>query len=365
MYLEGSDQHRGWFMSSLMTSVGAYGVAPYKSVVSQGFTLDGKGRKMSKSLGNVIDPNKVCNTRGADVLRLWVASVDTSTDVPCDDTILDHVGDAYRKIRNTFRFLLGELEGQFELDADGLPFEELTAYDKLTLAHMCEVHKAVEKAYGEYRFNVVYRNLYDYVTELSNGYLNATKDRMYCGGRDSKERRSAQTTWAYILSMLIHDFQPILAYTTDEAMAYLPKSLKDGQTFAALLDWFENPVADEVFEKYLPAYNAMTEARSAFTKAYEEAQAAGTIAEKTSQAARAELVLPHDLYELLAGELGCDLAEPFVCSDVKLSEGDELACTVLPAEGEKCPRCWNWRTLGADGLCPRCHAAVEEANARA
>ena len=365
MYLEGSDQHRGWFMSSLMTSVGAYGVAPYKSVVSQGFTLDGKGRKMSKSLGNVIDPNKVCNTRGADVLRLWVASVDTSTDVPCDDTILDHVGDAYRKIRNTFRFLLGELEGQFELDADGLPFEELTAYDKLTLAHMCEVHKAVEKAYGEYRFNVVYRNLYDYVTELSNGYLNATKDRMYCGGRDSKERRSAQTTWAYILSMLIHDFQPILAYTTDEAMAYLPKSLKDGQTFAALLDWFENPVADEVFEKYLPAYNAMTEARSAFTKAYEEAQAAGTISEKTSQAARAELVLPHDLYELLAGELGCNLAEPFVCSDVKLSEGDELACTVLPAEGEKCPRCWNWRTLGADGLCPRCHAAVEEANARA
>ena len=365
MYLEGSDQHRGWFMSSLMTSVGAYGVAPYKSVVSQGFTLDGKGRKMSKSLGNVIDPNKVCNTRGADVLRLWVASVDTSTDVPCDDTILDHVGDAYRKIRNTFRFLLGELEGQFELDADGLPFEELTAYDKLTLAHMCEVHKAVEKAYGEYRFNVVYRNLYDYVTELSNGYLNATKDRMYCGGRDSKERRSAQTTRAYILSMLIHDFQPILAYTTDEAMAYLPKSLKDGQTFAALLDWFENPVADEVFEKYLPAYNAMTEARSAFTKAFEEAQAAGTIVEKTSQAARAELVLPHDLYDLLAGELGCDLAEPFVCSDVKLSEGDELACAVLPAEGEKCPRCWNWRTLGADGLCPRCHAAVEDANARA
>jgi len=365
MYLEGSDQHRGWFMSSLMTSVGAYDVAPYHAIVSQGFTLDGQGRKMSKSLGNVVDPNKVCATRGADILRLWVASVDTSTDVPCDSTILDHVGDAYRKIRNTFRFLLGELEGQFELDRDGVAFEDLTPYDKLTLAHMCEVHDEVAKAYSEYRFNVVYRSLYDYVTELSNGYLNATKDRMYCGGAASPERRSAQTTWAWILKMLIHDFQPILAYTTDEAMAYLPESLKDGQTYAALLDWFENPVAKETYEGLLPAYHAMTEARNAFTKAYEEAQNAGTIAEKTSQAARAELTLPHDAFALLAGEGAPDLAEPFVCSSVTLTEGDELSCTVLAAEGEKCPRCWNWRKLGPDGLCPRCSQAVAEANARA
>ena len=124
MYLEGSDQHRGWFMSSLMTSVGAYGVAPYKNVVSQGFTLDGQGRKMSKSLGNVIDPNKECATRGADVLRLWVASVDTSVDVPCDDKILNQVGDAYRKIRNTIRFLLGELEGQFDPATDAVAIED-------------------------------------------------------------------------------------------------------------------------------------------------------------------------------------------------------------------------------------------------
>jgi isoleucyl-tRNA synthetase len=357
MYLEGSDQHRGWFMSSLMTSVGAYGVAPYKSIVSQGFTLDGQGRKMSKSLGNVIDPNKVCAKDGADVLRLWLASVDTSVDVPCDETILGHVGDAYRKIRNTLRFLLGELEGQFDPATDGLAFDDLEANDKVTLAHVCEVHDVVTKAYSEYRFNVVYRNLYDLVTELSNGYLNATKDRTYCGGRGSHERLSAQTTWAHILSMLVHDLQPILVYTTDEIMAYLPESMREGQKYAALLDWYQNPVASDVYEKYLPAYQALAEARGAFTKSYEEATAAGTITEKTTQAARAELTLPADAYKALT-EAGCDLAEAFVCSDVCVHEGDELSCEALPANGEKCPRCWNRRELGEDGLCERCHEVV-------
>lgn len=359
MYLEGSDQHRGWFMSSLMTSVGAYGVAPYKSVVSQGFTLDGQGRKMSKSLGNVIDPNAECDTRGADILRLWVTSVDTSNDIPCDDSILDHVGEAYRRFRNTLRFLLGEIEGQFDPATDAVPYDELTPYDKLTLARLCQVHDQVSAAYEGYRFNQVYRTLYDYViTELSNGYLNATKDRVYCGEKDSYERRSALTVWAQILSMLVHDLQPILVYTTDEAMAYLPASLRDGQEFAALLDWYQAPWTAEVYERYLPAYDAVVEARAAFTKAYETAVADGTLAEKTTQAARAALTAPADTYELLAGELGCDLAEPFVCSEVTLACGEELACAVEPAAGEKCPRCWNFRELGEDGLCPRCHDAV-------
>jgi len=362
MYLEGSDQHRGWFMSSLMTSVGAYGVAPYKSVVSQGFTLDGQGRKMSKSLGNTIDPNKVCDTRGADIVRLWVSSVDTSVDVACDEQILDRVADAYRRFRNTLRFLLGELEGQFDLATDGLPFEELTAYDKLNLARMCQVHDQVTEAYEGYRFNVVYRTLYDYVvTELSNGYLNATKDRMYCSAAGSKERRSAQTTWSYLLSMLVHDLQPILAYTTDEVMAYLPESLREGQRYAALLDWFEAPLDLAGYERYLGAYEAMLEARNAFTKAYDKALEAGTIEEKTTQAARAELTVPHDAFEALSGVEGLDLGEAFVCSDVCLHEGEELACECLPAEGHKCERCWNWREVGEDGLCERCREAVAAA----
>ncbi|MDO4536960.1 MAG: isoleucine--tRNA ligase [Coriobacteriales bacterium] len=360
MYLEGSDQHRGWFMSSLMTSVGAYGVAPYKAVVSQGFTLDGQGRKMSKSLGNVIDPNAECDKRGADILRLWVASVDTSVDVPCDAQILDRVGEGYRRFRNTFRFLLGEIEGQFDPAVDGLPFDELEAYDKLMLARLCEVHEQVSAAYAGYRFNQVYRTLYDFViTELSNGYLNATKDRVYCEAPDSHARRSAQTVWAHILSMLLRDLQPILAYTTDEVMAYLPESMRDGQEFAALLDWWQAPVTMEEAASYLPVYQAVVEARAAFTKAYEDAIGTGAISEKTTQAATAKLTLPAEQYALLSGDKSCDLAEPFVCSSVTLAEGSELGCEAVPAEGEKCERCWNYRSLGPDGLCPRCSCAVK------
>ena len=334
---------------------------PFKTVFIHGLVRDDKGRKMSKSLGNVIDPNKECDTRGADVLRLWVASVDTSTDVPCDDTILDHVGDAYRKIRNTFRFLLGEIENQFDPATQGVPVSELTAYDRITLAHMCEVHDTVARAYEGYRFNVVFRTLYDYVTELSNGFLNATKDRVYCSATNSPERRSAQTTWAYILSMLIHDFQPILVYTTDEVMPHLPASMRDNQEHAALLDWYQAPMAADEYEPLLKAHKALAEARGAFTKAYEEAASEGAIPEKTSQAARAALTMPVDALEELE-RTGIDLAEPLVCSAVTVAAGDEFSAAVTHAEGERCPRCWNWRELGDDGLCCRCHDAVEGAS---
>ncbi|MCH3968412.1 MAG: isoleucine--tRNA ligase [Atopobiaceae bacterium] len=363
MYLEGSDQHRGWFQSSLLTSVGAYGCAPFKSVVSQGFVLDGKGRKMSKSVGNVIDPNKVCDERGADIVRLWVASCDTSTDVACDHDILDHVGDAYRRFRNTFRFLLGELDGQFDPTCDTVPEAELDPYDRLVLARLTKVHEEVAAAYADYRFNVVYRTLYDFViTELSNGYLNATKDRMYCSERTSAARRSAQTCWGQILSMLLHDLQPILAFTCDEVMSYVPESLRDGRERAALLDWYVSPMADAEADRLVPCYDAMLEVRAAFTKAYEEAVGSGLISEKTTQAARAKVVLPQEGYDLLTGPDAPDLAEVLVCSEVVLAVGDSLSCEVMPAEGERCERCWNWRKVGKDGLCPRCHDAVEAAD---
>ena len=359
MYLEGSDQHRGWFMSSLMTSVGAYDMAPYKAVVSQGFTLDGQGRKMSKSLGNVIDPNEVCAERGADVLRLWVASVDTSNDVPCDDAILAQVGDAYRRFRNTIRFLLGELEGQFNPATDAVPVAKLTAYDRLVLARMCEVHDVVTEAYEGYRFNNVFRVLYDYIIELSNGYLNATKDRMYCDAADAESRRCAQTVWAEILSMLVHDLQPILVYTTDEAMEFLPESLREGQKFAALLDWYQAPLTRLEYEKLLPAYQVLSDARAAYTKAYETALEAGEITEKTTQATRAEVALPAEAFQCV-NDADVDFAEVFVCSAVTVSEGVELAVSVFLADGERCDRCWNWRNLGEDHLCHRCHEAVAQ-----
>lgn len=360
VYLEGSDQHRGWFMSSLMTSVGAYEQAPYKAIISQGFTLDGKGRKMSKSLGNVIDPNDVCNRLGADILRLWVASVDTSGDVACDEEILSHVGDAYRKIRNTLRFLLGELEDQFDPATQGVALEDLLPNDRLALARMCQIHDEVNRSYEAYRFNMVYRTLYDYIiTELSGGYLNATKDRTYCSAADSHERRSAQTVWSALLSMLVHDLQPILPYTCDEALAHMPESLREGQSYAALLNWYQAPMSSDTYEPLLPVYEAANEARAAFTKSYEEALAAGIIAEKTTQAARAELTLTPEMYQLLQGAGAPDLAETFVCSEVCVHEGSELSCEVLPAHGEKCPRCWNWReSVDEEGLCQRCHDVI-------
>ncbi len=363
VYLEGSDQHRGWFMSSLMTSVGAYGQAPYKAVISQGFTLDGQGRKMSKSLGNVIDPNAECDARGADILRLWVASVDTSSDVPCDATILGQVGDAYRKIRNTIRFLLGELEGQFDPATDAVAQGELLPYDRLALARLCQVHEQVSKAYESYNFNVVYRTIYDYVvTELSNAYLNATKDRTYCGGARSFERRSAQTVWAQILSMLVHDLQPILAYTCDEAMAYLPASLRDGQKWAALLDWYQAPLDAAAYGPLLGAYEALDEVRAAFTKAFEDARATGVVSENTAQAARARITVPAATLATLqaAGVDEATVAEALVCSEATLTVGEELDAVAEPAAGERCPRCWNWRTLGPDGLCARCHEVIIE-----
>lgn len=355
MYLEGSDQHRGWFMSSLMTSVGAYGMAPYKSVVSQGFTLDGQGRKMSKSLGNVIDPNKVCATQGADIIRLWVASVDTSVDVSCDEEILSHVGNAYRHFRNTFRFLLGELEDQFDLATDGLAFDDLSDYDKCVLTRMCEVHNQVTQAYQDYKFNQVYRTLYDYVvTELSQGYLNATKDRVYCGATSGLERRSALTTWSYLLAMLVRDLQPILVFTCDEVLEHMPQSLREGKTFAALLSWFSAPVDEKHMATYLPAYKALVQIRNSFTKAYERAREDTSFDENTTQATLARISLTPEMKKALEVVPHLDVAEALVCSAVELSDGKDLSCSVVQATGEKCPRCWNWRHLESDGLCSRC-----------
>ena len=357
MYLEGSDQHRGWFQSSLLTSVGAYGVPPYRAVVSQGFTLDGQGRKMSKSLGNVIDPNKVCAEMGADIVRLWVASTDTSSDVAIDDEILKRTSDAYRRFRNTFRFLLSELY-DFDPAVDGLANSELLPLDALALARMCEVHAKVSEAYAAYRFNGVYRTLYDYiVTELSNVYLDVVKDRTYCDAPASRSRRSAQTVLAHILGMLLHDLQPILAFTCDEVFEYVPASMRDGYEYAALLDWYEAPMGDAERDALLPAYRALLEVREGVTKALEAARNEKVIVK--SQEASVAAQVPQALYDLVAAS-GADLAELCIVSSCTVSpcEGDEVSCTVSPADGGKCPRCWNVRELGEDGLCPRCRAVL-------
>ena len=362
VYLEGSDQHRGWFQSSLLTSVGANGVAPYKAVVSQGFTLDGQGRKMSKSLGNVIDPNKVCDEMGADIIRLWVASVDTSTDVAIDHEILARTSDAYRRFRNTFRFLLGEIEDQFDPETDGVPFADLLPLDKLMLARLTLVQADVDEAFASYEFNRVYRTLYDFVvTELSNVYLDALKDRLYCDPVGSLSRRSAQTVLSELLSMLLRDLQPILAFTCDEVMEFAPAGCRDHVEHAALLSWYRAPISVEEAEAYRPVLEAALDLRGVVTKALEEARAAGTFTK--SQATRVVATVPEEAYGLLTGPYACDLAEFFIVSEVELARGEELSATVEAARGECCDRCWNYRaSTGAHGghahVCDRCAAAL-------
>ncbi len=364
VYLEGSDQHRGWFQSSLLTSVGANDIAPYKAVVSQGFTLDGKGRKMSKSLGNVIDPNKVCDEMGADIIRLWVSSVDTSSDVSIDHEILARTSDAYRRFRNTYRFLLSELEGQFDPEHDRVAFDELMPLDKLMVARLTQVQAEVDDAYASYEFPRAYRALYDFVvTELSNVYLDALKDRLYCEKLGSLKRRSAQTVLAELLSMLLRDMQPILAYTTDEVMAYAPAGIVDNQKYAALLDWYKSPITFEEANEFEGILEASLELRSVVTKALEEARAAGTFTK--SQQVKVKATVPAEMYELLCGDKAVDLAEFYIVSAVELTSGDELTATIEPADGECCDRCWNYRTdvatYGAhEHVCARCAAALGE-----
>ena len=348
MYLEGSDQHRGWFQSSLLTSVGANDIAPYKAVVSQGFTLDGQGRKMSKSLGNVIDPNKICDEMGADIIRLWVASVDSSVDVACDHEILARTSDAYRRFRNTLRFLLSVLDEDYDRERDGVAFDDLLPLDRLMLARLTQVQAEVDDAYSVYEFSRAYRALYDFVvTELSNVYLDALKDRLYCEKPDAHERRSAQTVVAELLSMLLRDLQPMLAYTTDEVMAFAPASLVDDQKYAALLDWYQAPMSLEAAESFRGVMDAALELRSAVKKALEESEFT------KSQAARVVATVPAEMYAQLTGDKAVDLAEFYIVSEVELAEGDELSVTVEPAHGEKCERCWNYRTGVIGGLCPR------------
>ncbi len=362
MYLEGSDQHRGWFQSSLLTSIGAYGVPPFKSVVSQGFTLDEQGRKMSKSLGNGIDPGKVCDDLGADVLRLWVASSDTSTDVRVGNEILKRCSDAYRRFRNTMRFLLSELD-DFDPARDTLAFDELLPIDRIELARMSQVHDVVGEAFEAYQFNVGYRALYDYiVTELSNVYFDALKDRTYCDKKDSPERRSAQTVFAQILSMLVRDLQPILVYTCDEVMRYMPEDLREGQAYAALLSWYEAPAEARDRKDLLEGYPLVLAARDVVKKALEEAVAAGTVSK--SQEAHVTLTAPAADVETLKAT-GVDLAEFCIVADFDLVAGEDsrMVAAIEAAEGDRCPRCWNTRRLGEDGLCDRCHDAVASCGA--
>ena len=368
LYLEGSDQHRGWFQSSLLTSIGANGVPPYKSVMHCGFTVDDQGRKMSKSLGNGVDPAEVMDKFGADVLRLWVSSVDFSQDVAISDTILKQVSDAYRRFRNTFRFLLGSLN-DYNDETDAITdFEALEPIDQYYLVKTAELLKDVEDAYEELKFNTVYRLCYEFINDLSAIYMDVTKDRLYAEEPNSSRRRAVQTVLYNILEVLVRILTPILSFTTDEVWEFYPPvmRMREGRVEnVQLAGW----PSIESFVPALPADNGAAtvtsfapalEAREVVTKVLEEARNSKVI--NKSQEADVVLTAPAETLAALQA-LGTDvLEELFIVSTVTLVEGDELSATVTKSTLEKCPRCWNYRTLGGDpaheDVCERCSHAL-------
>ena len=354
MYVEGSDQHRGWFQSSLLTSVGAYDVAPFEKVLTHGFIVDGDGRKMSKSIGNTILPLDVIKKSGADIVRLWVAAADYGQDVSISDEILDRTSEAYRRIRNTFRFLISNL---YDVDpsTDSVDFAEMPELDRFAMAQLAELTERVTKAYDEWRFHVVYRSIYDYVGDLSGVYLDVLKDRLYADAPKSVSRRSAQTVLSAILGDLVRVLAPILSFTCEEVWQFMPEALRDAKS-VHLSDWPTPVLPAEQAAELTSAFAVVLDVREAVTKALEEARGAKTIGK--SQEASVAVMAPADVIAVLETRGSVELAELFIVAQVRLSVADSLVVEVHPSAGEKCPRCWNLRELGVDAahpeVCGRC-----------
>ena len=360
LYLEGSDQHRGWFQSSLLTSVGAYGVAPFKGIMSCGFITDGDGYKMSKSRGNVVDPVEVLEKYGADVLRLWVGSIDSSTDAGIDDEIIQRTSESYRRIRNSFRFLLSNLS-DFEF-ADVVDYEAMLPLDRWALVRARALLDKVTAAYDEFRFHVVYHAVYDFIArDLSAVYMDALKDRLYSDAPKSVERLSAQTALLNILEVMVRALAPILSFTCDEVWDNYPQGLcEPGRAEAvALAGWpeasdFAPQVPQAEAERISDEFVTLLDVREAVTKALEDSEF------KKSQQAALTITAPSAIIEVLQAQPSGLLTELFIVSEVTLECGQdsEVLVQVSEATGQKCPRCWNYRELGADAthpdVCSRC-----------
>jgi len=358
VYLEGHDQYRGWFHSSLLLAVHDRGRAPYKGVVTHGFTLDGEGRKMSKSLGNTISPLEVVDRRGAEILRLWVSMVDFLEDMRLSQEILDRNAEAYRKIRNTFRYLIGNLN-DFDPSRDALAPSSLLEVDRFALARYARVAQQVLPAYEAYDFQAIFHGLNEFVTvDLSAFYLDVSKDRLYTFRRDSRERRSAQTAQYLIADGLTRLVAPILSVTAEEIWAHLPGSR---ETSVHLADF---PTGFEIFrDPDLEArWSALLEVRSAVNAALEVARNDKVIGAPLT--AHVALSAPPETHALLARDLA-DLPMLFIVSSVAVEPlaGAAVTPAVSHAAGEKCPRCWRFvteRVPDGDlaGLCLRCADAV-------
>ena len=361
LYLEGADQYRGWFQSSLLTSVAAKGSAPYKAVCTHGWVVDGEGKAMHKSLGNGMSPDEVTDKYGADILRIWVASSDYHADIRISQDILKQLSDAYRKIRNTARFILSNL-GDFNPDTDSVSVEKLDGIDKWAMARMDEIIEKCKAAYDKFDFHIVYSTMRDFCTiDLSNFYLDILKDRLYVEKADSESRRAAQTVIYNILRTMTLYLAPVISFTAEEIWGYMPRSEKDDaeSVFFNKLPEKSGVSADEEF---MEKWEKIDELRDIVNKALEEARGQKLIGK--SLEAKVTLNCGRDWYEF-AKSVENDLVAAFIVSAVSVekSEFDGVDVKVEVAPGEKCERCWTHSdTVGKCAehptLCARCAEIV-------
>lgn len=361
MYLEGSDQHRGWFNSSLSTAVAVRGEAPYKIVLTHGYVVDEQGRKMSKSLGNVVSPLDVVQEMGADILRLWVSSADYKRDVAASPNILKQTTESYRKIRNTIRYLLANLY-DFDVENDRVSMEQMKEVDKLALSKLNNLIKKVTKAYDNYEFHIVYHSIYNFcIVEMSTFYLDISKDRLYVFEPNALSRKSVQTVMYDILHSMVRMLSPILAFTAEESWQHMP-NFKDLNSSVQLENWpkpREDYIDLDLEEKWRQIFNI----REQIAKALEEKRQEGVIGHALD--ARVDIYPTKKAKELLS-PLEEDLKTIFIVSDVRLHdsdinvpEEDLIDVEVSHAEGYKCERCWMYCTsVGMNKeelkICSRC-----------
>jgi isoleucyl-tRNA synthetase len=372
LYLEGGDQYRGWFQSSLLCAMGTHATPPYKGVVTPGWTLDEKGQAMSKSRGNDVDPVDISSRLGGEVVRLWVASVDFREDVVGSEALMQRVGENYKKIRNTYRYILGNLDG-FDPKTDAVPFDQMEELDRYMLRQTCDFAADVRKAYEEFAFHRIYHRVNHFcIVDLSAFYFDVLKDRLYIFAKKSQARRSAQTAIWRIGEALVRLLAPIMSFTCEEIWPYLPKS--DSREASVHLAHFPS-TAEILGDSAIPAsdsksneeWTSLRSVRDEVLKALEEARNNKLIG--TGLEAQVAITASDPVYSLLKRHAD-QLRYLFIVSQVSLTQGSGngtggVHVEVKKADGAKCDRCWNYSThVGEDAtyptVCERCSAVLKE-----